>query len=125
MNIDEDAEIGITEWIANAIDKKSLMGQENLEIAFNWFDKDGGGTIDANEVKARLKGANSEIDEGVWDSIIDEVDQNGDREYIGLPTTKRLRISSSRSLTLKKFQKSKGRSKLSTTILIRSLIGLE
>ena len=80
MNIDKDAEIGITEWIANAIDKKSLIGQENLEIAFNWFDKDGGGTIDANEVKAALKGTNSEIDDGVWDSIIDEVDQNGDRE---------------------------------------------
>ena len=38
MDIDQDAEINITEWIANAIDKKSLIKQENLEIAFNWFD---------------------------------------------------------------------------------------
>ena len=49
-------------------------------MAFRLFDKDGGGTIDAAEIKATLIGDNSEIDDEVWSGIIDEVDMDGNGE---------------------------------------------
>ena len=35
-------------------------------MAFALFDKDGGGTLDAAEIKATLFGDNAEIDDEVW-----------------------------------------------------------
>ena len=49
-------------------------------MAFKLFDKDGGGTIDAAEIKSTLIGDNSEIDDEVWSTIIDEVDMDGNGE---------------------------------------------
>ena len=80
MDIDGDNAVELSEWIAMSINKKDLITQEKLEIAFNFFDSDGSGTIDANEVKARLIGDNTNLDDKLWESMIDEVDQNGDRE---------------------------------------------
>ena len=41
------------------------------------FDKDGGGTISAQEI-AQILGHNLSKDEKVWNDIINEVDLNGD-----------------------------------------------
>ena len=54
--------------------------KENMEKAFNFFDTDQSGSIDANEVKAKLQLQSQDIDDSIWEEIIDEVDQNGDRE---------------------------------------------
>ena len=45
----------MTEWLTLAIDKETLCTKENMEKAFNFFDTDQGGSIDANEVKAKLQ----------------------------------------------------------------------
>ena len=45
--------------------------------AFNLFDKDGGGTIEASEIAAVL-GHNVSTDDEVWKKVISEVDLNGD-----------------------------------------------
>jgi len=48
-----------------------------MRAAFNLFDKDGGGTIEADEV-AKILGANAAADDSVWQAVIKEVDTNGD-----------------------------------------------
>lgn len=48
-----------------------------MRAAFNLFDKDGGGTIDASEI-AHILGQNAAADDQVWEEVIREVDTNGD-----------------------------------------------
>jgi calcium-dependent protein kinase len=56
-----------------------LLTDKKLKTAFNLFDKDGGGTISAKELKEVL-GIGKNIDEKVWNELISEVDGNGDGE---------------------------------------------
>ena len=53
------------------------MNEKNMRAAFQLFDKDGGGSIDASEV-ANVLGQNAASDQAVWDEVIREVDTNGD-----------------------------------------------
>ena len=53
------------------------MNEANMRAAFNLFDKDGGGTIEADEV-AKILGANAAADDSVWQAVIKEVDINND-----------------------------------------------
>lgn len=76
---DGSGEIDYSEWIVATTDKKRLLSNEKLEAAFNLFDKDGSGSISANEVKDVL-GVGKNIDEKVWNDIVMEVDANGDGE---------------------------------------------
>jgi len=78
VDIDKSGEIDYTEFIAATLDKKKMVSKERLEQAFNMFDKDGNGSITADELKEVLGGQLSNIDEGVWDEIVSEVDTNGD-----------------------------------------------
>ena len=48
-----------------------------MRAAFQLFDKDGGGTIDAGEI-ATILGHNVSKEEQVWADVIKEVDINGD-----------------------------------------------
>lgn len=79
MDIDANGEIDFGEWCAATIDKRSLLNETNLKTAFNLFDKDGGGTISAQEV-AQILGHNilKDNDYKVWQDVIREVDLNGD-----------------------------------------------
>ena len=59
------------------MDQNRVMNEKNMRAAFNLFDKDGGGTIDAGEI-ATILGANAAADDAVWQEVIREVDTNGD-----------------------------------------------
>jgi len=76
---DGSGEIDYSEWVVATMDKRKLLTNEKLEAAFNLFDKDGGGSISASEIKEVL-GVGKNIDEKVWNEIIMEVDSNGDGE---------------------------------------------
>ena len=76
---DGSGEIDYSEWVVATINKQKLLSNEKLEAAFNLFDKDGGGSISADEIKEVL-GIGKKFDEKVWDEIIKEVDVNGDGE---------------------------------------------
>ena len=76
---DGSGEIDYSEWIVATMDKRKLLSNEKLETAFNLFDKDGSGTISADEVKDVL-GVGKNIDEKIWNEIVMEVDANGDGE---------------------------------------------
>lgn len=76
---DGSGEIDYSEWIIASVNKKKLLTQEKLELAFNLFDRDGSGSISADEVKSVL-GVGKNIDEKIWNEIVREVDANGDGE---------------------------------------------
>lgn len=76
---DGSGEIDYSEWVVASMDKRKLLTNEKLQVAFNLFDKDQGGSISANEIKSVL-GVGKNIDEKIWNEIIHEVDSNGDGE---------------------------------------------
>ena len=71
--------ISYEEFIKATVDLKNVLSEQKIEQAFKLFDKNGDGSISANEIKEVLgKGAN--ISDQIWDEIIREVDVNGDGE---------------------------------------------
>ena len=64
-DVDGSGEIDFGEWCAATINKNELLNEKNLKAAFQLFDKDGGGTIEAAEVAAIL-GNNMSKEEQVW-----------------------------------------------------------
>lgn len=76
-DVDGSGEIDFSEWCTATINKNELLNEKNLKAAFQLFDKDNGGSIDAAEVAAIL-GNNMSKEEHVWKEVIKEVDLNGD-----------------------------------------------
>lgn len=74
---DGNGEIEYSEWIVATVDKNVLLTDEKLKIAFDLFDKDGGGSISATEIKETL-GIGKAISQHIWDEIVAEVDIDGD-----------------------------------------------
>lgn len=69
VDTDGSGEIDYSEWIVATTDKRRLLTDEKLKVAFKVFDKDGGGTISSSEIKEIL-GVGKNIDENVWNQII-------------------------------------------------------
>lgn len=85
VDLDGNGEIEFSEWIVASIDKNSLITDEKLKLAFNLFDKDGGGTISSAEVRDTLTGFNGEEvmdpeEEKIWNDLVNEVDLDGNGE---------------------------------------------
>lgn len=78
VDINRDGAIEYTEFLAASIDKESLLSEEKLLAAFRNFDKDGSGTISANEIKNVL-GVGRNIKQEIWEEIIGEVDNDGNK----------------------------------------------
>ena len=76
-DVDGSGSIDFGEWCTATINQQELINEPNMKAAFKLFDKDGDGTIDANEVAAIL-GHNVSEAENIWAEIIQEVDQDGD-----------------------------------------------
>ena len=74
---DGSGNIDFTEWCTATINQNQLLNESNMRAAFQLFDKDGGGTIEAAEIAAIL-GQDINSDDGIWREVINEVDQNGD-----------------------------------------------
>jgi calcium-dependent protein kinase len=56
VDLDKNGEIEFSEWVVASIDKTRLLTDEKLRLAFGLFDKDGGGSISPEEIKATLVG---------------------------------------------------------------------
>lgn len=74
---DGNGELEYSEWVAATINKERLLSDEKLSAAFKLFDRDGGGTISADEIKEVL-GVGRKYDERIWADIISDVDKDGD-----------------------------------------------
>lgn len=74
--------IYILEFIAATIDAQIFMREDSLRTAFQMFDVDNSGKIDATEVRALLEGEDfkDQISKDQLNKIIKEVDANGDGE---------------------------------------------
>lgn len=66
---DGSGEIDYSEWIVATTDKKKLLSNQKMETAFNLFDRDGSGSISAQEVKDVL-GLGKNIEDNVWNQIV-------------------------------------------------------
>jgi calcium-dependent protein kinase len=53
-DIDGSGEIDYSEWLVATVNKKSLVSDEKLRNAFEFFDKDGSGSISIDELKQVL-----------------------------------------------------------------------
>ena len=81
IDSDGDGEISFTEFISAASDKRALLTQNNLDAAFKTFDIDGNGKITKDELKAVfVAGEASSATNEDWESIIMEVDKDGNGE---------------------------------------------
>ena len=58
------------------MNESQLLSKEKLKAAFKMFDTDNSGSISPQEIKDAL----GQLDEKLVQSIIDEVDANGDGE---------------------------------------------
>ena len=79
VDTDGNGWIDYSEFVMATLNKKNLLSDERLEAAFRIFDKDNNGFIDASEIRAVL-GKGKNLDDGVWEELIQEVDINGDGE---------------------------------------------
>jgi calcium-dependent protein kinase len=79
IDLDGSGTIDYTEFVMATIEEKNLLTHERLRMAFRMFDKDGSGSLSADEIKAVLC-FDSTVDPSEIDQIIAEVDENGDGE---------------------------------------------
>lgn len=77
VDIDKSGEISYTEFVAATMQKNVLLSKQKLKTAFEMFDVDKSGTIEAHELKAIL-GKSCNYNDEMWDNIIKEADENGD-----------------------------------------------
>lgn len=55
------------------------MTEEKLSITFKLFDKDGSGSIEANEIK-QILGLSAKYSDKVWNEIINQIEHNKENE---------------------------------------------
>lgn len=77
VDIDHSGSIDYNEFLIAAANRQSILNKEKLEATFKAFDKDGSGTISAEEIKSVLL---ANVDKKLIESTIKEVDLNGDGE---------------------------------------------
>ena len=78
-DLDKSGSIDYNEFIIACSNRQKLLNKEKLEATFKMFDKDGNGSISAKEIKEVL-GPALGGDAKLLDQIINEVDDNGDKE---------------------------------------------
>lgn len=76
IDIDNNGTIDYTEFVMASMNSKQMMTTEKLEQAFKLFDKDGNGSIEAEEIRTVL--GDSKMSPEQIDEIIRDVDENGD-----------------------------------------------
>ena len=78
IDTDGNGTLEYSEFIAASIDRKILLSDKKLKVAFTMLDKDGSECISINELK-EVFGGNT-LPDSSWKEIIEEVDENGDGE---------------------------------------------
>lgn len=78
IDTDGNGTLEYSEFLAASIDRKVLLSDKKLRMAFNILDQDGSEFISLNELKEVFGGDN--LPDASWKEIIMEVDENGDGE---------------------------------------------
>ena len=66
VDVDHSGEIDFSEFVAASVNKENLMQEGKLKAAFEYYDKDGSGSISVDEIKDVL-GVGKNITKEVWD----------------------------------------------------------
>lgn len=66
-DIDGSGEIDYSEWLIATVNKKNLISEEKLKVAFEFFDKDKSGSISIDEIKEVLGVKKQLVDENIWE----------------------------------------------------------
>jgi calcium-dependent protein kinase len=77
IDIDKNGDISYTEFVSATMHRNILLSKDKLKAAFEMFDIDKSGTIEAEELK-QILGKSENFNDQVWEDIIKEADQNGD-----------------------------------------------
>jgi calcium-dependent protein kinase len=77
VDADNSGFIDYTEFIVATVNTDEFNSNEFLQAAFKMFDKDGSGSISADEIKSVL-GFGSNVDKAAIEAIVKQVDANGD-----------------------------------------------
>jgi len=77
QKLDKNKEIKYSDFLIAAANKTKLLTLKNIKQAFDLFDVNKSGYILPSDVEMIL-GPGKELDEAVWNKIIDELDTNGD-----------------------------------------------
>ena len=80
IDTDGNGTLEYSEFLAAAVDRKVLLSDKKLRVAFNILDRDGSELISIGELKEVFGGDG--LPDYAWKEIIDEVDENGDGEVI-------------------------------------------
>lgn len=78
VDLDKSGTIDYNEFVLATTNRQKVLNKERLEATFKTFDKDGSGSISADEIRSML--GSSLTDKKALDAIIKEVDSNGDGE---------------------------------------------
>ncbi len=78
MDTDASGFVDYNEFLAAAIGEDVYLNKDKLLQAFNMFDKDKSGRIEAKEIKEVIGSELKGVDEEVWLQMIKEADVNGD-----------------------------------------------
>merc|ERR1719163_1692797 len=77
VDSDNSGFIDYTEFIVASVNSEEFNSNEFLQAAFKMFDKDGSGSIQAEEIKAVLGFNKGSKDEAAIEQILKQVDENG------------------------------------------------
>jgi calcium-dependent protein kinase len=80
VDTDNSGFIDFSEFIVAALREEELTSDEYLKNAFKMFDKDNSGLIHPHEIKKVLGFAENAITPEMMESIMKQVDANGDGE---------------------------------------------
>mmetsp|Transcript_39403 Transcript_39403/g.44855 ORF Transcript_39403/g.44855 Transcript_39403/m.44855 type:complete len:429 (-) Transcript_39403:143-1429(-) len=77
IDSDKNGKIDYSEFVSHCIKTKEILTLGTLKKAFDLFDQDGNGTINATELTSIFSG-NGTYTEEFWTHLISEVDKNSD-----------------------------------------------
>ena len=78
IDVDGNGFIEYEEFLRAGLDKRKILTENNLETAFKLYDINKKGKINAKELGIVLGGGPDNVDENVWQELIDEADIDKD-----------------------------------------------
>ena len=73
VDVDKSGAIEFSEFLTATVNRKNLLKEDKLKVAYQMWDKDGCGKLCINEIKTVL-GVGQTISEEFWSEILAEVD---------------------------------------------------